>query len=131
MLMMFWQTIKTLLNTILLRNLKSPFTTAIGLNLDTINAGRSPERTETNTSTMTPAAMVAASGTRTIVVPRRFSIQPLNSRATSTPDSMQTNVNKNDSIRYLQTMLPEDSPRRRLVAISFARFPVCATVRFM
>ena len=131
MLMTFWHTMNTLLNSILLRKRKSPLTTEIGLNLDTINAGKRPEINDTMTRTARPPIIVPISGAMTISSLMILSNQPLNANATATPMAIHTAVKTNDSVRYLLTIPADDSPSKRLVAISLARLPVCATVRFI
>ena len=121
----------TLLNSILLRKRKSPLTTEIGWNLDTINAGKRPEINDTMTRTARAPMMVPMSEAMTISVLRILSNHPLNANATNTPIAIHTAVKRKDSVRYLVTIPADDSPSKRLVAISLARFPVCATVRFI
>ena len=51
--------------------------------------------------------------------------------ASMQPARKHPKVNENDSMMYLPMMRVSLSPSRRLVAISLARFPVCATVRLI
>ena len=93
----FWQTMKTLLNTILLRKRKSPFTTSIGLKRDTITAGRSPEIREMTQRSKMVHNTAGKSGRRTISVVSSLAIQGRKQMAITQPRTKQPAVNRNDS----------------------------------
>ena len=121
----------TLPKNILLLKRNSPFTTSIGLNRDTISAGSRAETPEMTISASTVQRTVARSGARTMSALRTLSNIGLNEYASKAPTTKQPAVKAKDSVMYLATIFFELSPSNRLVAISLARFPVCATVRLM
>ena len=127
----FWQTMKTLLKSILLRKRKFPFTTSMGLNRKESMAGSSPETNETMpTSTSAKATAVPSPCSGMSVVSSSF-IKGRRQQAMPHPSAKHANVKTNDSLIYRQRMPRCDSPSSRRVAISFALFPACATVRLI
>ena len=121
----------TLPKIILFLKRNSPFTTSIGLKRETSIAGSSAETTEMTTNARTAQSTVLKSGVSTMSAFKILSKSGLNEYASRQPTAKHPSVKANDSAMYLATIFLELSPSNRLVAISLARFPVCATVRLM
>ena len=121
----------TLPNIILFLKRNSPFTTSIGLKRETSIAGSKAETTEMTTNARTAQSTVVKSGVSTMSVLKILSNTGLHKYASKQPTMKHPVVKANDSAMYLATIFLELSPSNRLVAISLARFPVCATVRLI
>ncbi len=124
-------TMNILLNHILLFILRLPLTTSMGLNLDTTTAGTMPPTSEMTTIAITVWHSTPTDSGIETSASRMSQNTGLMAYASSSPMRKQNVVNTADSLKYRITTPMILSPNRRLVAISLARLPACATVRLI
>ena len=132
MVIIFCTTMNTLLNTIFVLCTNVPRTISIGSTLDATTAGMTPDTTPVNTSTARIIAIATGLNSSDISIFVLSNSPKLSAKAKVSNKAMTKAMPQSKVLSPTKRMAISRrcAPKSRRAAISRARFPDCATVRF-